>query len=154
MGSDRFRRKSLRSGLTPYSFAMSLERFLQAQEQGGSYERALAELKAGRKVGHWIWWVFPQLKGLGTSHNSTYYGLADEDEARAYLAHPVLGTRYRECAEVVHSHLCKGGVSPLGLMGSEIDVLKLRSSLRLFLKVTPDDGQRYRNFAEEVIAKS
>jgi uncharacterized protein (DUF1810 family) len=70
------------------------------------------------------------------------------------LAHPVLGTRYRECAEVVHSHLCKGGVSPLGLMGSEIDVLKLRSSLRLFLKVTPDDGQRYRNFAEEVIAKS
>lgn len=133
---------------------MSLERFLKAQEQGGSYERALAELKAGRKVGHWIWWVFPQLKGLGTSHNSTYYGLADEDEARAYLAHPVLGTRYRECAQVVHSHLCKGGVSPLGLMGSEIDVLKLRSSLRLFLKVTPDDGQRYRNFAEEVIAKS
>ena len=64
--------------LWSYNFAMSLERFLQAQEQGGSYERALEELKAGRKTGHWIWWVFPQLKGLGTSHNSTYYGLADE----------------------------------------------------------------------------
>jgi len=133
---------------------MSLDRFLQAQEIDGSHDRALAELKAGRKTGHWIWWVFPQLKGLGISHNSTYYGLADEAEARAYHAHPVLGARYRACVEVVHEHLCKGGVSPLGLMGSEIDVLKLRSSLRLFLKVTPDDGQRYRNFAEEVIAKS
>jgi uncharacterized protein (DUF1810 family) len=98
--------------LWAYNFTMSLERFLQAQAQGGSYERALAELKAGRKTGHWIWWVFPQLKGLGSSHNSTYYGLADEAEAAAYFAHPVLGMRYLECVEVVHGHLCKGGVSP------------------------------------------
>ena len=111
---------------------MSLERFIQAQEKDGSYDRALEELRAGRKTGHWIWWIFPQLKGLGTSHNSTYYGLADVAEARAYLAHPVLGARYRECLKVVYAHLCKGGVSPLELMGSEIDVLKLRSSLRLF----------------------
>ena len=56
---------------------MTLDRYLQAQEKGGSYERALEELKAGRKTGHWIWWVFPQLKGLGSSYNSTYYSLAD-----------------------------------------------------------------------------
>jgi uncharacterized protein (DUF1810 family) len=133
---------------------MALERFLQAQAQGGSYERALAELKAGRKTGHWIWWVLPQLKGLGSSHNSTYYGLADEAEAAAYLAHPVLGMRYLECVEVVHGHLCKGGVSLLGLMGSEVDVLKLRSSLLLFLKLTPDDDQGIRSSAEEIIGVS
>jgi uncharacterized protein (DUF1810 family) len=80
---------------------MSLDRFLQAQEK--TYEGALAELQAGRKTGHWIWWVFPQLKGLGTSHNSTYYGLADEAEARAYIQHPVLGAHYRECVGVVRS---------------------------------------------------
>ena len=132
---------------------MSLDRFVQAQEAGGSYDCALVELKAGRKTGHWIWWVFPQLKGLGTSHNSTYYGLADEDEARAYLAHPVLGTRYRECAEVVHSHLCKGGVSPLSLMGSEIDVVKLRSSLELFLKVPHEAEDAFRLAAAEILRR-
>ena len=113
---------------------MSLERFVQAQEK--SYAGALAELKAGRKTGHWIWWIFPQLRGLGTSHNSTFYGLADETEAKAYLQQPVLGARYRECIEVIHRHLCEGRVPPLTLMGSDIDVLKLRSSLKLFLKVS------------------
>jgi uncharacterized protein (DUF1810 family) len=116
---------------------MSLERFVQAQEKGGSYERALAELKAGRKTGHWIWWIFPQLKGLGTSHNSIFYGLDDEAEAQAYIQHPVLGARYRECVAVVHGHLCQGEVAPLVLMGSDIDVLKLRSSLELFLNEVP-----------------
>ena len=79
--------------LWAYNFAMYLERFLHAQEQDGSYDCALAELKAGRKTSHWIWRVFPQLKGLGSSNNSTYYGLADEAEARAYQAHLVLGAR-------------------------------------------------------------
>jgi len=60
---------------------MSLDRFIKAQEK--TYAGALAELKAGRKTGHWIWWIFPQLRGLGTSHNSTYYGITDEAEARA-----------------------------------------------------------------------
>ena len=120
---------------------MSLERFVQAQEKGGSYERALAELKAGRKTGHWIWWIFPQLKGLGTSHNSTYYGLADGAEALAYLRHPVLGARYRECLAVVYLHICQGKVDPRTLMGSEVDVLKLRSSLEIFLKVTRADDK-------------
>ena len=130
---------------------MSLDRFVQAQEKGGSYERALAELKAGRKTGHWIWWIFPQLKGLGTSHNSTYYGLADEVEAAAYLAHPVLGARYQECVEMLHTHLCKGGMSALELMGSEVDVLKLSSSLEIFLKVASTSTVRFRTCAEEIL---
>ena len=132
---------------------MSLDRFLQAQETHGSFERALAELKAGRKTGHWIWWVFPQMRGLGGSHNSTFYGLADEAETAAYLAHPVLGTRYRECVEVVHGHLCKGEVSPLTLMGSEIDVLKLRSSLELFLKVAHEAEDAFRREAAQILRR-
>ncbi len=117
---------------------MSLERFVQAQEEESSYDRALAELEAGRKSGHWIWWVFPQLKGLGTSSNTTFYGLTDEAEARAYLAHPILGVRYRECVAILHGHVCAGRVSPLDLMGCEIDMLKLCSSLELFLKVADE----------------
>ena len=128
---------------------MSLDRFIEAQEK--TYAGALAELKAGRKTGHWIWWIFPQLRGLGTSHNSTYYGIADESEARAYLEHPVLGAWYRECVSVVHGHLCQAGVAPLTLMGSEIDVLKLRSSLELFLKVTSAEDTTLRGQAQDVL---
>jgi uncharacterized protein (DUF1810 family) len=128
---------------------MSLERFVQAQE--ASYEGALAELKAGRKTGHWIWWIFPQLKGLGTSHNSTYYGLAEEAEASSYFQHPVLGARYRECVAVVHGHLCQGRVAPLVLIGSEIDVIKLSSSLELFLKVAPDCEEVAQIYTEEIL---
>ncbi len=128
---------------------MSLDRFIEAQEK--TYARALAELKAGRKTGHWIWWIFPQLRGLGTSHNSTYYGIADESEARAYLEHPVLGALYRECVSVVHGHLCQAGVAPLTLMGSEIDVLKLRSSLELFLKVTSAEAATLRGQAQGIL---
>jgi len=135
----------------PKPQTMSLERFVQAQEKGVSYERALAELKAGRKTGHWIWWIFPQLKGLGTSHNSTYYGLADEAEAAAYLAHPILGSRYRECVEVVHGHLCMGGVSPLELMGSEVDTLKLSSSLEIFVKVASSSTVGFRTCSAEIL---
>jgi uncharacterized protein (DUF1810 family) len=113
---------------------MSLERFVQAQEKGGSYERALAELKAGKKSGHWIWWIFPQLRGLGSSHNSTFYGLADETEARAYIQHPVLGQRYCDCVHEVYMQLYRNGRTPLELMGSDIDVIKLTSSLELFLR--------------------
>ena len=129
---------------------MSLERFVQAQEK--TYARALAELKAGEKTGHWIWWIFPQMKGLGSSHNSNYYGITDEDEARFYLEHPVLGARYHECVELVHEHLCRGAIPPLVLMGDEIDVIKLRSSLELFLKVAPTIDETFRTQAEEVLA--
>jgi uncharacterized protein (DUF1810 family) len=127
---------------------MSLDRYIQAQDK--TYAGALAELKAGKKTGHWIWWIFPQLRGLGTSHNSTYYGLADEAEARAYLEHPILGARYRECVAVVHGHLCQGGVSPLELMGSEIDILKLRSSLELSLKVAAASQESLREQALDI----
>jgi uncharacterized protein (DUF1810 family) len=111
---------------------MSLERFIQAHDT--SYEGALSELKAGKKIGHWIWWIFPQLRGLGSSHNSTFYGLADEAEARAYIQHPVLGQRYCDCVQQVYFQLFSKKQTPLQLMGSEVDVLKLRSSLELFLR--------------------
>lgn len=130
---------------------MSLERFIQAQEK--TYAGALAELKAGQKTGHWIWWIFPQLRGLGASHNSTYYGLVDEAEARAYLQHPILGARYQECLEVVHGHLCQDGVPPLTLMGSEVDVLKLGSSLEIFLKVAASSTVGFRTCAAEILER-
>jgi uncharacterized protein (DUF1810 family) len=130
---------------------MSLARFIQAHEK--TYSGALAELKAGRKTGHWIWWIFPQLKGLGTSRNSTYYGLDDEDEARAYIQHPVLGARYRECVAVVHGHLCQGRVTPSCLIGSEVDVLKLRSSLELFLKIAPEFDLQFRQQSLAILAR-
>lgn len=113
---------------------MSLDRFLQAQEKDGSYAHALAELKAGQKTSHWIWWVFPQLKGLGTSENSVFYGLDDDAEAKAYLQHPVLGQRYCDCVHEVYMQLYRHGKMPLVLMGSDVDVMKLRSSLELFLR--------------------
>ena len=108
---------------------MSLDRFVKAQ--GNSYAKALAELKAGAKRTHWMWWIFPQIRGLGSSDNAIYYGIADETEAGAYLQHPILGPRYRECLDVVYDQLCVRGIDPLTLMDSEIDVLKLKSSLQL-----------------------
>ncbi len=126
-----------------------LGRFLRAQKK--TYAGALAELTAGRKMGHWIWWIFPQLRGLGTSHNSTFYGLADEDEALDYLQHPVLGQRYRECVAAVHRHLCQDGVRPEVLMGSDIDVLKLRSSLELFLQVALPIDETFREQARDIL---
>jgi len=128
---------------------MSLDRFIQAQEE--TYAGALAELQAGKKRGCWIWWIFPQLRGLGTSYESTYYGISDEAEARAYLEHPVLGARYRECLAVAHSHLCGGGVVPLKLMSGDIDVMKLRSSLDLFLKVSPIEDAKFRSQAQDIL---
>jgi uncharacterized protein (DUF1810 family) len=126
-----------------------LERFVKAQEK--TYAAALAELRAGEKRGHWIWWVFPQMRGLGTSEYSVFYGITNEAEAMAYLSHPVLGARYRECVEAVHGHLCQGGVAPLQLMGSEVDVMKLRSSLQLFLKVAAKSDTIFRSQASEIL---
>jgi uncharacterized protein (DUF1810 family) len=126
-----------------------LERFIKAQEM--TYAAALAELRAGEKRGHWIWWVFPQMRGLGTSEYSVFYGIADEAEAMAYLSHPVLGARYRECVAVVHGHLCQAGVAPLELMGIDVDVLTLRSSLQLFLKVAPAFDEAFRLQAIRVL---
>lgn len=101
-----------------------LSRFVAAQE--GTYAQALAELKAGRKTGHWIWWVFPQLAGLGQSATAQRYGLADLDEATAYSNHPLLGPRLKEAVDAILPH-----GDPVAVLG-ELDALKLRSSLTLF----------------------
>lgn len=104
-----------------------LARFLEAQDD--DYADALAEIEAGRKRSHWIWYVFPQLAGLGRSPRSDYFGLVGRDEAAAYLAHPVLGPRLLRIAEAALSHR---GMDARGLMGSGVDAAKLRSSATLF----------------------
>jgi uncharacterized protein (DUF1810 family) len=105
-----------------------LQRFLDAQDAGGTYDRALAELRAGRKQGHWIWFVLPQIAGLGRSETSRHYALAGLEEARAYLAHPVLGPRLVECARAL---LDLPGSDPVAVLGS-VDAQKLQSSMTLF----------------------
>ena len=121
-----------------YGVYMSIERFIKAQEK--TYANALAELKAGAKQTHWMWWIFPQPRGLGTGENSVYYGIVDEAEALAYWQHPVLGQRYRECVKMVYEQLCVKGVDSLDLMGSEIDVMKLKSSIKLFRPIAERFG--------------
>ena len=86
---------------------------------------------------HWIWYIFPQQKGLGRSYNSQYYGLDGIDEARAYLVHPVLGARLREISEALLSHKDKRDID--AIMGSSIDVLKLQTCMNLFNRVSPND---------------
>lgn len=113
----------------------NLQQFLDAQED--MYPVALKEIRKGGKQSHWIWYIFPQEKGLGYSYNSQFYGLDGEEEARAYLAHPVLGTRLREITRALLAH--RGHRTVRQLMGSEVDVLKLHSSMQLFDKVSPDD---------------
>jgi uncharacterized protein (DUF1810 family) len=108
-----------------------LGRFVSAQE--GVYEQALAELRAGRKRTHWMWFVFPQLAGLGRSPTAQLYAVSGADEARAYLAHPVLGPRLVECAGAA---LAVEGRSAAEVLGPPDD-LKLRSSATLFAHVSP-----------------
>src|SRR5580704_2338938 len=109
--------------------AYDLERFVAAQDAGGTYETALAELRRGRKTGHWIWFVFPQIAGLGSSPTSRRYAIASLDEARAYVVDPVLGARLRECAAAMLAHTGETANTILG----GIDALKLRSSMTLFM---------------------
>ena len=111
-----------------------LERFVEAQER--VYESVLAELRSGRKTGHWIWYVFPQVAGLGSSAMSQRYAITSLAEAVAYLAHPVLGARLRECAGVV---LDIKGRTAEEIFGS-IDAVKLRSSMTLFHRAAPEES--------------
>lgn len=113
-----------------------LERFVEAQDAYGTYSIALNEMKAGQKRSHWIWFVFPQLKGFGRSYNSRFYGLDDEAEAKAYLSHPVLGRRLREITAALLDH---SGDDVVKVMGSHIDAVKLRSCMTLFDAISPDD---------------
>jgi len=110
-----------------------LDRFVVAQQT--DYDGVLAELRRGRKTGHWIWFIFPQLAGLGRSPTSHYFALASLDEARAYLAHPVLGARLRECAGIV---VATTGRSAEEIFGG-IDAMKLRSSMTLFCRAAPNE---------------
>ncbi|MGA7539027.1 MAG: DUF1810 domain-containing protein [Steroidobacteraceae bacterium] len=111
----------------------SLERFVQAQEP--VIERVLAELRAGRKASHWMWFVFPQLEGLGHSEMAQRFAIASRAEAEAYLAHPVLGPRLRECTRLVNE---VGGHGIEEIFGYP-DSLKFRSSMTLFAQVSPED---------------
>jgi uncharacterized protein (DUF1810 family) len=108
-----------------------LSRFVDVQQ--GEYEMALAEIRAGRKRSHWMWYIFPQFEGLGMSPTSQLYSIKSDEEARAFLAHPVLGPRLIECAEAACG---VEGRSATEVFGSPDD-LKLRSSATLFAKVSP-----------------
>jgi uncharacterized protein (DUF1810 family) len=112
---------------------VDLERFVQAQDSGGTYQRAVAELRSGRKTTHWMWFIFPQIAGLGRSATAQAYAISDLAEAQAYLAHPVLGPRLIECAEVVAA---QQGRSAEQIFGG-IDAIKLRSSMTLFAHAAP-----------------
>jgi uncharacterized protein (DUF1810 family) len=107
----------------------NLDRFAKAQTE--DYASALAELRAGKKVTHWIWYVLPQLKGLGTSSRATFYGIGSADEARAYIAHPVLGPRLMETVAAMNA---LRGLSAVQVLGP-VDAAKFRSCLTLFLSV-------------------
>jgi uncharacterized protein (DUF1810 family) len=113
---------------------MTLQRFLDAQD--GVYEQALGELRAGRKRTHWMWFVFPQIAGLGHSATAVYYAIADRAEAQSYLAHPLLGARLAECAQAL---LGVTGRTAHEILGSPDD-LKLRSSMTLFAQVAGPDS--------------
>jgi uncharacterized protein (DUF1810 family) len=112
-----------------------LQRFVDAQDAGGTYQQALSELRSGRKASHWMWFVFPQLAGLGQSPTARRYAISSLEEAGAYLAHPVLGPRLREVAGVVAS---QQGVTAEEVFGG-IDAMKLRSSMTLFMRADPGE---------------
>jgi uncharacterized protein (DUF1810 family) len=122
------------------SASVDLTRFVTAQEDGGTYASALRELRGGRKTGHWMWFVFPQVAGLGRSETARFYALSGVEEARAYLAHPTLGPRLLECADTLaglNTH------DPVSVLGS-IDAMKLRSSMTLFAQAAETDEERVR----------
>lgn len=109
-----------------------MDRFVAAQER--TYGRALAEVKNGKKLTHWIWYIFPQLRGLGSSNNSLYYGIEGKDEARAYLQHPILGSRLRE----VTAALLSLDVANIKEVFGELDAMKVCSCMTLFREVAED----------------
>lgn len=112
-----------------------LHRFVEAQDAGGTYEQALGELRDGRKRGHWMWFVLPQLAGLGRSELAQRYALDSLDEARDYLAHPVLGPRLRACAQALTALPGHDAERVLG----PVDAQKLHSCMTLFALAAPQE---------------
>lgn len=125
-----------------------LQRFLDAQER--NYDTALAEVKAGKKLSHWIWYIFPQLRGLGNSYNSNYYGIENIFEAIEYLSHPILGCRLREITAALLAHA--GHRTAIGIFGP-VDAIKVRSSMTLFsepmLEHLSDDSKLFCSVLEK-----
>ena len=115
------------------SDSYNLERFVIAQDS--IFKRVLSELQAGTKMGHWMWFIFPQIRGLGRSPTSIEYAISSRDEAQAYLQHPVLGPRLKECTQSV---LNVNGRSATDIFGTPDDI-KFRSSMTLFAQVSRDD---------------
>ena len=113
------------------SEAYNLQRFLRAQE--GVYDQVCDELRGGKKYGHWMWFIFPQIQGLGSSPTAQKFGMSDLQEAQAYLSHSVLGPRLLECSRL---YLCIEGKTPNQILGWP-DELKLKSSMTLFEQVRP-----------------
>ena len=126
-----------------YSEFPDLQRFVAAQDSGDTYATALAELRGGHKRSHWMWFVFPQIAGLGQSPTAVHYGVRGLDEARAYLAHPVLGPRLVECADALTG---LDSTDPVEVLGG-IDAVKLRSSMTLFSRAA-DDEETSRHFTD------
>jgi len=122
----------MHNGFAAVSDPYQLHRFLEAQDP--VYDRVCAELRAGHKRTHWMWYVFPQLRGLGRSQMAEHFGIGSKEEAAAYLAHPVLGARLRECTQLVNE---VQGRSATQIFGSPDD-LKFRSSMTLFSMVSDD----------------
>ena len=126
-----------------------LERFVAAQDRAGSYQRAVAELRAGAKASHWMWFVFPQVAGLGASAMSRQYAISGAAEAGAYLAHPVLGPRLRECAGIVAGTEGR----PAEAIFGPVDAVKLRSLMTLFAAAAGPGGGGAADVFSAVLAK-
>jgi uncharacterized protein (DUF1810 family) len=117
--------------------AYNLQRFVAAQDANGTYDRAVQELRHGKKTSHWMWFVFPQIAGLGLSDMSRRFAILSLEEAKAYLKHPVLGRRLKECAGLVVETQAQSAEQIIG----GIDAQKLRSSMTLFWRADPDEPQ-------------
>ena len=123
-----------RSNVSPTPEIFELSHFVAEQEW--AYPGVVEELRAGRKTSHWIWFILPQIAGLGRSAMSQRFSIRSLDEARAYLAHPILGRRLRECAQIL---VATQGPNADQIFGS-LDAMKVRSSMTLFLRAAPDEA--------------
>lgn len=113
----------------------NLGRFVEAQDSGGTYGQALAQLQLGKKTSHWMWFIFPQIAGLGSTPTSVRYAIKSLAEAQAYLKHDVLGPRLLECAGAITTHTARSAADIFG----GIDARKLQSSMTLFLRAAPGE---------------